>query len=62
MLGQYVQYRLKEFGPMQVVKDLEWLKDGSSYYYIDDTYGDVTNIDIDKLKDLIDEMIDALED
>lgn len=61
MLGEYIQYRLKEFGPRTVAHDLTWLQDDSSYYRIDDTYGDVTNIDIDKLKDIIDEMVDALE-
>lgn len=61
MLGDYIQYRLKEFGPRTVAQDLVWLRDDSSYYYIDDTYGDVTNIDIDKLKDIIDEMVDALK-
>lgn len=61
LLGQYIQHRLKECGPMTVAHDLVWLQDDSSYYYIDNTYGDVTNIDIDKLKDIIDEMVDALE-
>lgn len=61
-LGDYIQHRLKEFGPMQVAKDLEWLKSDSSYYEIDDVFGSVTNIDDDRLKEIIDEMIDALED
>lgn len=62
ILGDYIQHRLKEFGPMQVVKDLEWLKSDSSYYEIDDVFGSVTNIDDDRLKEIIDEIIDALED
>lgn len=62
MLGEYIQYRLKEYGARIVAQDLAWLGDDSSYYYIDDTYGDVTNIDVDRLKEIIDEMIDALWD
>ncbi len=62
MLGEYIKYRLKEFGPRTIAQDLQWLQDDSSYYRIDDTYGDVTNIDEDKLKDIIDDMLYALKD
>lgn len=62
ILGDYIQHRLKEFGPRQVAQDLAWLKDDSSYYEIDDTFGDITNIDADRLREIIDEMIYELED
>lgn len=60
LLSEYITHRLKEYWAMQVARDLKGISEDSEWFYIDDVYGTVESVDADKLKDLIDEMVDAI--
>lgn len=59
LMQDYTKYRAEKFWFSQVARDLRDVEYDDDYYLIDDTYGDVRNIDE---KDVIERIDDILSD